>query len=172
MTKAARLHAWERPLWTCPTCGQRYVTRDTWHSCATVPWEAHFEGRPKARELWDALRAMVEADGPVTIVSTKTGVGFMTRVRFGGCQARKDYLRCGVWLKRRYDSPRIVRIEQWGPHDFGMFFLVRELGGIDDEVRALFREARRVGDQEHLRPNAEGARALGPRDEVPARPNG
>ncbi|MGZ3587015.1 MAG: hypothetical protein ACXWQ6_11490 [Candidatus Limnocylindrales bacterium] len=162
MTRAARTPAWERPLWTCPDCRQRYVTRNMWHSCAVVPWEAQFEGRPKARALWDALRAMVEAEGPVTVVSTKTGLGFMTRVRFGGCQVRKDYLRCGVWLKRRYESPRIVRLEQWGPRDFGMFFLVREPEDLDDEVRRLFREARAVGDQAHLREDAARmARTIG-----------
>lgn len=159
MVKAAPVPAWERPLWTCPECGQRFVTRNMWHGCAVVPWEAHFEGRPRARQLWAALRAMVEADGPVTIVSTKTGLGFMTRVRFGGCQVRKDYLRCVVWLKRRYESPRIARIEQWGPTDFGMFFEVRRAEDLDDDVRLLFHEARAVGDQQHLRAKAAATRA-------------
>lgn len=171
MTKAARTPAWERPLWTCPDCGQRFVTRNSWHGCAVVPWETHFEGRPRARELWEALRTMVEADGPVTIVSTKTGVGFMTRVRFGGCQVRRDYLRCGVWLKRRYKSPRIVRVERWGPHDFGMFFLVRTREDIDAEVQALLREARAVGDQQHLRAKAAGL-AGADRDPMTGGPEG
>ena len=45
----------QRPLWTCPRCGKSYVTRNMWHSCVVVPLESHFVGRPRARELYDAV---------------------------------------------------------------------------------------------------------------------
>ncbi len=73
----------------------------------------------------------------------------MTRVRFAGCHTRKDYLRAGVWLKHRAQSPRVLRIDQYGPKDFVHSFEIRDPSDIDEEVVALLKEARAVGDQEH-----------------------
>jgi hypothetical protein len=141
----------ERPLWTCPKCGKLFVTKNTYHSCTVVTLDEHFRDRPNAWRCFQAMRQVVEEKGPVTLVLNKGGVGFMTRVRFAGAQVRKDYLRAGVWLKRKISSPRFVKTEQWGPRDFGYFFPIRDPADIDDEVRALLHEARAVGDQEHLR---------------------
>ncbi len=138
-----------RPLWVCPRCGKQFVNRNSYHSCLDWPLDRHFEGKPRARELFEAFRAAVESLGPAVLVSNKTGIGFMTRVRFAGCQTRKDYLRAGVWLKHRAESPRVLRIDQYGPKDFVHTFEVHDLTDIDEEVMALLRDARAVGDQEH-----------------------
>lgn len=138
-----------RPLWTCPRCGKQFVNPNSYHSCLNRPLEHHFGGKGKARELFDAFRAAIESTGPVTLVSNKTTVGFMTRTRFAGCQPRKDYLSAAVWLKRRALSPRIRRVEQYGPHDFVLRFDIREASDIDDEILQLIAEARAVGDQRH-----------------------
>jgi hypothetical protein len=139
-----------RPLWTCPRCGQSYVTREMWHSCEVVPWESHFEGRPIARELWDVFRRILEAMGPVTIVSTKSRVGFMARVRFCGASPRRDGLRVRFWLKRAIESPRIAKRQHLGHDDWIYDVLVHEAADFDAELIGWLREARAVGDQEHL----------------------
>ena len=44
------------PLWACPRCGKRFVTRNIWHSCGPDTVEAFLEGKgAKARALWEAL---------------------------------------------------------------------------------------------------------------------
>ena len=111
--------------------------------------ERHFEGKGRARELFDAFRAAVETLGPVTLVSNKSVVGFMTRARFAGCQPRRNYLDAAVWLKRRVPSPLIRRIDQYGPHDFVHRFYIRDASDMDQEVLALLAEARSVGDQDY-----------------------
>lgn len=141
-----------RPLWVCPRCGNRFANKNNWHSCNNYPIEAHFEGKPRAWELWLSFRAAVEAMGPVTLITTKSKVGFMTRVRFAGCEPRKDSLRAGAWLKRRVESPRVTRIEFIPPNNYIHYFDIRDPADLqDEEIQALLREAKAVGDQEHLR---------------------
>jgi hypothetical protein len=142
---------WERPLWTCERCGKSFVTRNMYHSCTVVPLDSHFKDRPTALRLFETLRSAIEELGPVTVVPNKSGIAFMTRVRFGGVRVRKDYLLVSFWLKRRITSPRIVKYEEYGPHDFGYLFELREPDGIDLEVREWLREAWAVGRQDHLR---------------------
>ena len=57
----------QRPLCTCPRCGKSYVTRNMWHSCVVVSLESHFEGRPRARQLYDAVLNFLEVDGPIAV---------------------------------------------------------------------------------------------------------
>ena len=138
----------KRPLWTCPKCGKEYVTRDMWHSCVVVPLESHFVDRPRAKELFQAYCTALEAQGPITVSVSRTRIEIMTRARFTGVVVRKDYLRASLWLKRRVDSPRFVKIEHFGRNDWGHYFEIRDESDIDEELMTLAREARAVGDQE------------------------
>lgn len=138
-----------RPLWTCPECGNAFVNRNNWHSCVSVPLEVHFGQRPKARELFELFQAEVEKLGPVTLVSSKTRLGFMTRVRFVGIHPRRDGLEVVFWLVERRESPRVHRIESIPPRNFIHYVAIREPSDIDEEVRGLLKAARAVGDQQH-----------------------
>jgi hypothetical protein len=138
-----------RPLWICPRCGNAFANRNSWHSCISVPLEDHFAGRPKAREIFDRLRSAVESIGPVWVVSSKTRIGFMTRVRFAGVYFRRDGLRLAVWLRRRVDSPRVAKVEYLPTGNWIHHLDLRAPGDVDEEVLALIREARLIGDQRH-----------------------
>jgi Domain of unknown function (DUF5655) len=137
----------QRELWTCPKCGNAFVTRNMSHSCANVPLERHFEGRPNARRMYELYKAAVERGGPVTVVSSKTRIAFMTRARFAGVVIRKDYVRASLWLKRRVEPRKPARIEQYGARDYVYYFDLREPADIDDELLAMLDESRTVGDQ-------------------------
>jgi hypothetical protein len=113
-----------------------------------VPLDDHFVGRPRARQLFDAYVAALEREGPITISVSKTRIEIMTRARFTGAVVRRDYLRTSLWLKRRVDSQRFIKVEHFGGRDWGHYFDIRDERDIDDELLALAREARRVGDQE------------------------
>ena len=148
MTEARSAHpSAKRPLWTCPDCGKQYVTRNMWHSCVVVPLESHFVDRPRAWQLFEAYRTALEAQGPITVSVSRTRIEIMTRARFTGAVVRKDHLRASLWLKRRVDSPRFVRIEHFGRNDWGHYFEIRDESDIDEELMTLAREARAVGDQ-------------------------
>lgn len=119
-----------------------------WHSCVSVPLDQHFDGRPQARELFDHFREAVESFGPVALVSSKTRIAFMTRVRFAGVYPRKASVRIGLWLRRPVESPRVAKLETYGRDSFGVFIDLKDPADVDDELRLLIREARAVGDQE------------------------
>ena len=138
------------PLWTCPRCQKQFVTPRMYHSCQVRTVDEHFAGRPRARVLFEAFRDAVESMGPATLVLNKSGIGFMTRVRFCGVFPRRDFLRAGFWLKRRIESPRLVRTQYLGRDDWIYEFIVRDPADLDAEALAWLREARAVGDQEHL----------------------
>ena len=55
-----------------------------------------------------------------------------------------------MWLKRRAESPRFLRVDQYGAKDFVHVFEIRSRDDIDAELLALLREGRAVGDQMHL----------------------
>ena len=143
-----------RPLWTCPNCGKQYVTRNMSHSCVVIPLETHFVGRPRARRLFDAYLAALEADGPITVSVSKTRIELMTRARFTGAVVRKDHLRSTLWLKRRADHRLFTKVELLGKHDWLHHFEIHLEADIDAELLELLREGRSVGDQAFI-PAAE-----------------
>ena len=126
------------PLWTCPTCGKKYVTRNMPHSCVVVELGTHFVGRPRARQLFDVWLAAVQATGPVTVSVSKTRIEFMTRARFTGALVRRDYLKSALWLERRAASHHLTKVELLGRHDWLHHFEIHDESDI---------EARTVGDQ-------------------------
>lgn len=141
----------KRPLWTCPKCGHKFVTRNMWHSCSRYPLSYHFKGKnPIVRKLFDRYLALVESFGPVTVIPQKTGIAFQMRVRFAGAYVRKSRLDCGLWLKRRAEH-LFYRIETIPPRDYIHRFRVTSLADLrNKDLRAFLREAYAVGCQEHL----------------------
>ena len=47
----------KRPLWMCPKCGHRFVTKNLSHSCVRIALRVHFDGKPRERKLtYEAYR--------------------------------------------------------------------------------------------------------------------
>jgi hypothetical protein len=138
----------QRPLWICPNCGQSFVTRNMSHSCCRFTESEFFAGREAQRALYRALLAFIERFGPVTVNINKTRISFQARARFA-CVDRvtKDGLVCHVWLKRRLESPRFIRIEALPPRDFVHYFRLTDTAQLDDEVAQWIAEAYEVGMQ-------------------------
>jgi hypothetical protein len=143
----------EAPLWECPSCGQRFVTRDMPHSCEVVALGAHFDRcEPHVRELFEAFLAAARESGPVTVNATKTRITFQVRMRFGGVdRPRRDALVARLILTRAVRDPRSERVDFIAPYYYDHRFVLRTVDDIDDGLRALLREAYRVGEQEHIR---------------------
>lgn len=80
-------------LWRCPRCGERFVTRNLWHSCGKHTYKEIFaRSEPHVAKLFRKFAAMVRKCGPVRIYPQKTRIVCMTRVRFAGCYPRKSHL--------------------------------------------------------------------------------
>jgi hypothetical protein len=143
-----------RPLWTCPRCGHRFVSANIWHSCSQHTVDEHFaRAEPHVRAAFDRLVALYERCGPIVVVSQKTRIVFMVRVRFGGCTVRRDRLLTSVSLTRRVDHPRWTKVEELAPSWIAHHFAIREPGELDDpDLAELVCESYRdIGEQGRLR---------------------
>lgn len=112
----------ERPLWTCPECGHRFVTANIWHSCTRIELDELFaRSAPPVREAFDRYAELVARCGPTTVIAQKSRIVIMGRVRFAGATVRRDRLIANFALTRRLDDPRF-RIEayneRWIAHRF------------------------------------------------------
>src|SRR5262245_44702976 len=146
----------ERPLWICPKCGARLISRNLWHSCGRFTLESLFRGaRPDVLELAREFIRMLQALGDVQVIPQKTRLVCVARVRFGGLYPRKGGFRVGFALRRWIDSPRIVKTVDYGPRWRGHFVAVQSRDDLDSELRAWLQEAHdTVGMQDDLRPRA------------------
>ncbi len=95
-----------KPLWQCPDCGNRFVTRNSWHSCGTNTLKALFShSDAEVFKLFKKFSKMVQACGPGKMLPQQTRVVFQVRTRFAGCYPRKSHMDCAVALPRRIESP-------------------------------------------------------------------
>jgi len=137
------------PLWKCPKCGHRFVTKNLSHSCVNVPLAQHFRGRPPERKrTWDRWLAAVRACGKVTMYAQKSRITIMARVRFAGAVVHNSYLDAGLWMRRRVEHPSLCKTEDFGRLGFVHHFRLETPDQVDDALRSLVREAYRVGTQE------------------------
>jgi hypothetical protein len=137
------------PLWKCPKCGHRFVTKNLWHSCVRVPLSAHFVGRPRERrKTFDRWLAAARACGKVTAYAQKSRITIMARVRFAGAVVHDSYVDAGLWMRGKVEHPRLRRTEDFGRLGQVHHFRLEKPEDVDDALEALMREAYRVGTQE------------------------
>lgn len=144
-----------QPLWICPRCGARLVSRNLWHSCGLFTLEELFAGaEPSVLELARTYVSMLRSLGDVQVIPQKTRLVCVARVRFAGLSPRKDGFLASFSLHRWLDSPRIVRTADYGPRWRGHFVLVQAEADLNDELKAWWQEAHDiVGLQSALGPH-------------------
>ena len=149
----------KRPLWKCPKCGHRFVTRNMWHSCRrSSRISSHFRRRPaEFREIFDRFRVLMRGHGPVTVYARTSVIVFQVRVRFAGVRVRQRWVEVGLWLERRVRHPclaRVMSLRALGSHGYGHFFHFTSVNQLDPAFARLVREAYAVGAQESRVPRA------------------
>jgi len=87
----------------------------------------------------------------VRVVSSKTRIAFMTRMRFAGCTVRSDGLRGALLLVRPARARCFDRIVCYAPGTFGHEFRLRREADLDRELRRYLGEAYEIGGQRHVR---------------------
>lgn len=144
------------PLWRCPECGRSFANRNQTHSCSNVSLDSHFTGKSeKVRELFDRLVGLIKKCGPVKVLPEKTRIAFQVRMSFIAVQVRRDFLIGHFVFSRRVENPRFLRVETFSPRNHLHAFRVNSLTDLDDEFAAWISEAYAVGQQKHLRKNAD-----------------
>jgi hypothetical protein len=147
--KTARQH----PLWTCPKCGAKLVTKNLWHSCgrATLDsWKTHMG--PRARLFYDRFEQMIAACGEYHVAPAKTRIAFLGRVRFAGITSLSEKrMVCAFSLPRALRSPRFAKVEEIVPGWWVHRLRISDVSELDDQLQAWLRESYRLmGMQERL----------------------
>lgn len=140
-----RHDATKRPLWICPRCGARLVSRNLWHSCVSQTFDELFSGSDEA--VQDAARVLVatcEKFGDVQVIPQKSRLAFVARVRFGVLMPRKRSLIVGFALPRWLTSARILKTEEFGPRWRYHYLRVVNAADVDAELRGWLRESHDV----------------------------
>lgn len=140
------------PLWRCPKCGAKLVTRNMWHSCGRFSLQALFaRSDPPVLPLFRRFAALVRRCGRVTMIPQKSRVVFMDRVRFVAAYPRKDHLVAGFMLGRRVRDSRICKVEKLGARLFGHHVKIRSASDLDATLLGWLRESYLYyGQQERL----------------------
>jgi hypothetical protein len=129
-------------MWRCPTCGQTFVTQNMPHSCQVIPLDAHFDGKPELRAVFDAFVVAAEANGPVTINATKSRITLQARMRFAAVERPgRDHLNAHLVLSRPIESPRFTRVEHLPPSYYVHHLKLDCVEDVDDDLRGWLAEA-------------------------------
>ena len=141
------------PLWVCPSCGARLVSRNLWHSCVQITLDELFaKSDPPVLELARTYVSMLHSLGDVQVIAQKTRLVCVARVRFAGLSPRKDGFLANFSLHRWLDSPRIVNTAEYGPRWRSHHVLVQAPMDLDDELKSWLQESHDVvGLQRGLR---------------------
>lgn len=138
----------KKPLWRCPKCGHRFVTKNLWHACGRYRLSDHFKGKPPARrQTFDRYVKLAKACGPVTVYAQKTRIVIQARVRFAGAVVHRDFLEVTIWLKRRTEHPHLDRVEPLGSLGFNHHLRLTNPGDADKSLGKLIREAYILGSR-------------------------
>lgn len=140
------------PLWRCPVCGQRFVSRNMPHSCAVRSLDAFFaSARPELRELFERFVAAACESGEVTVNATKSRVALQVRGRFAGIERpRKDHLVATFVQTTPIRSARITRVEYVPPYYYVHRLRLREPADVNPELTGWLAQAYQVGAQRHV----------------------
>lgn len=119
--------------------------------------DEYFGEETTSRAIFDALQAMVEGLGGVTLRVTKSQVAFRRRVAFAWVWMPRMYLRGGrpeqylrrpaaplvltVGLRRRDPSPRWKQVVEPAPGRFTHHLELYSAAELDEEVHDWLREA-------------------------------
>ena len=143
-----------RPLWTCPKCGRKFVTRNMWHACGPYTVESFLAGKgARARTLFDRFVELIDRCGPYEVAPAKTRVAFMGRVRFAGVSRVSDRgMTIGFALPAPRKSPRFSKVQAIVPGWYGHWMRITDPAQLDDQVLCWLRESYRLmGMQERLK---------------------
>jgi hypothetical protein len=152
----------ERPLWTCPKCGVKLVTRNLAHSCgrATLEdWLARVG--PPGRALYDRFTALIGDCGEFHVSPALSRIAFLARIRFAGITKLTDErMDCGFSLPEPLPSSRFTSVREVVPGWWVHQLRITDPDQLDDQVADwLCQSYHLMGMQERWKGMRGGRRA-------------
>jgi hypothetical protein len=146
----------EPPLWRCPRCQRQFANRNQSHFCGKHDLATHFDSKPAAvRAIFEAVLAAVRRCGPVIVLPEKTRIAFQVRMSFAQVTPRLKWVDGHVVLARRLEHPRFRRIDTISPRNHVHHFRLSSLSDVNREFEGWLAEAYAVGQQRHLKTDAQ-----------------
>ena len=143
-----------RPLWSCPKCGLKFVTKNLWHSCGYATMDDWFAKLgPRGRALYDRFERLIAVCGEYHVSPAKTRIAFLGRVRFAGItRISEEGMTCSFAMPYALKSSRFVKVEEVAPGWWTHRLHITSPRQLDAEVQRWLRESYRLmGMQERLR---------------------
>lgn len=147
-----------RPLWTCPACGERFISANLWHSCGRRACDRLFaRSEPHVRRTFERLAVLARRCGRVRIYPQKTRVVFQSRIRFAHGHPQKRQFVAGFLLPRGVASRRFSKVlDGLSRHYKVCYVALRSEDDVDRDVARWMRRAYRFGRQDHLKQTRGG----------------
>jgi len=141
MAKAKKT-AGMRPLWRCPKCGKKFVTRNLSHSCRRYDL-AHLFARRESNVLriYKKFARMVKACGPVIVEPRSNEIVFLVRVRTIAFTPFKSSAQLRLAFPRPRKNRRFVKTFTYYNRFHAHWIEIREPSELDDQVQAWIQEA-------------------------------
>lgn len=141
------------PLWTCPECGAKFVTKNLWHSCGIATlrqWKARMG--PQARALYNRFEKMIAGCGAYHVAPAKTRIAFLARVRFANIYSLSEKgMTCTFAMPSPLRSSRFAKVEEVVPGWWVHRLRITSLAQLDNEMQSWLKDSYRLmGMQERL----------------------
>lgn len=131
-------------MWQCPKCKREFQKTNQSHSCISFPLAKHFEGKEKAKELFEFLKLQIEETvGPVKIESLPCCIHFVGSYSFGACWVMKDRIRIDFRLDHPIETKREHRTNQISSNRYMYYFDIFDKLEINQELLGWIKDSYR-----------------------------
>ena len=124
------------PLWVCPNCGARLVSRNLWHSCVQLTLDELFATSDPPTRAGPNLRLDAALTWRCPGDTSKDAAGLRCQGAVQWTVGAKDGFLANFSLHRWLDSPRIVKTADYGPRWRSHNVLVQSPMDLDDELKS------------------------------------
>ena len=138
-----------RPLWRCPKCGKKFVTKNLSHSCRTYHLGPLFARRdPTVFRIYRKFERMVKACGPVIIEPRSNEIVFLVRVRTIAFTPFKSSAQLRLAFARPRKNRRFIKTLSYYRRFHAHWIEIRDHSELDGQVQAWVQEAYCLSAQE------------------------
>jgi hypothetical protein len=140
----------DRDLWTCPKCGEKFVTRNMAHSCGKFTIEGLFaKSDPNVLATYRRLERMAKSVAPFHVIPQKTRVSFQLRTRCAGGYPMKSAFRFAFLSRKVIEHPRIFKVETFAPDQHVHYVMLRSPDEVDGQIKEWLKISTAYGEQRH-----------------------
>ena len=138
-------------MWACDRCGRQFVNTNQTHACQQTTDIEHLAGKTvHSVRIYRAIVESLQRVGVFRVHAQKTRIAFTSKMTFASVRLARRWVTLDLILPEPLDSPRVRRLDQYGPSAWGHAVRLSRVRDVDSEVEAWLAEALRRGDREPL----------------------